>query len=886
MSPREPDAPLPPEGAAPDAAPQELAAPDGLPFPVVAIGASAGGLEAFVALLEALSPAPGMAILFALHRSKTHTSLLPQLLGKVTLLPIHEASEGMTVEVNHVYVVPPATNLALSPAGLTLSPDQPGPGHNMTIDYLFRSVAAVQKGRAVGVLLSGGGTDGTLGFQAIKAEGGITFAQDDGTAKNPAMPHAAVRAGLVDHVSGPRDIARQLERLARHPFAREAPATPEAAEAGVVTEVVKLLRARTNVDFTHYKQTTIRRRILRRMALRGIESPADYVRLLRSDAVELQGLYQDFLIRVTRFFRDPEAFEALKEKVFPTLLRDRSAGNPLRIWVAGCSTGEEVYSLAISVLEYLECGPESLPLKILATDLSEGAVERARAGLYVDSIEADVSPERLRRFFGRSEGHYQINKAIRELCVFSRHNIASDPPFSRLDLISCRNVLIYMDTPLQRRVVPVLHYALKPDGYLFLGFSETPGTSNDLFAPVDASNRIYLRREATSGAPLEFKTFANEAGPGRAGGREEGAPVWSALDVQREADRILLARYAPVGVVVDEAMTVLQFRGRTAPYLESAPGLASLNLFRMLREGLLADVRSALLQARAEDTAANREGLRVTDGGTDRLLQLEVLPFRVPPTGVRFFLVLLREQAPRSAGAAPVPSASEAAAATSEPTTAESKSRVEILEQEIGALRAYLQAVVEEQESTTEELKSANEEILSANEELQSTNEELQTAKEEAQSANEELATVNEELRRRNGELALVNNDLLNVLSGLAIPIVMVDRELRVRRFTPLAAKHFNLIPTDAGRPIGDIKPSLQVGDLSQLIANVIETLEPYEGEVQDTAGRWYSLRIRPYVTLTKTIEGASIVLLDIDRIKQIPGPPRTDAAAGEAHPA
>jgi two-component system CheB/CheR fusion protein len=861
-----PDEPVPPDHVDdftnPDLGHPDDNLPHGPPFPVVGVGASAGGLEAFTEMLEGLSPDPGMAFLFVLHRGTAHKSLLPEILRKVTAMPVQEVTEGMAVERNNIYIVPPATNMALTDGRLTLSTRPPGPGHNMPADHLFRSLAAIQRSQAIGVILSGGGTDGSLGFQAIKAEGGITFAQDEKTAKQNSMPRAAIVDGSVDYVLRPRDIARQLERLSRHPYTRAIVPTAEAPPpADAVTEILNLLRNRTNVDFTHYKQTTIRRRILRRMALRGMDNPADYLRLLRDEDAELHNLYMDFLIRVTQFFRDPEAFEALKEKVFPVILKGRAPNSPVRIWVAGCSTGEEAYSLAMVLLEYLEATSQSFPIKILATDLNEAALEKARSGIYVDNIEIDVSPERLRRFFVRSEGHYQISKAIRELCVFSRHNMASDPPFSRLDLISCRNVLIYMDNALQRRVLPILHYALNPDGFLFLGSSENVGGFTDLFTSADVRHRIFVRKPAANAVPLDFSGYVSGQGRPRPRGSEEGAPVWSALDVQKEADRIVLGRYAPVGVVVDEAMTVLQFRGRTAPYLEPAPGLASLDLFRMLRDGLLAEVRSAVTQARAENVIVTREGLRPSNGSEPRQVRLEVIPFRVPPGGVRFFLVLFQDMTTAPPQAMPVAAPPIAPEAREE--------QVAQLQQEITALREYLQTVIEEQESTNEELKSANEEILSANEELQSTNEELQTAKEEAQSANEELATVNEELRHRNSELSRVNNDLVNLLSGVNIPIVMVTRDLRIRRFTPLAEKIFNLIPTDTGRPISDIKPNLQVHDLSQMIAGVIDSLTPTETEVRDSNGKWYSLRIRPYVTLENKIDGASVVLLDVDSIKR-----------------
>jgi two-component system CheB/CheR fusion protein len=534
----------------------------------------------------------------------------------------------------------------------------------------------------------------------------------------------------------------------------------------------------------------------------------------------------------------------------------------VRIWCAGCATGEEAYSLAMSLLEYLDGRAEPHGVKVLATDLNEQALEKARAGVYLDNIEIDVSPDRLRRFFVRAEGHYQISKAIRELCVFSRHNMATDPPFSRIDLVSCRNVLIYMDAALQKRVMPLLHYALNPHGFLFLGSSENVGGGADLFEVVDTRHRVFARNTAAS-MPLDFNATISAEGRPRPLGREEGQPLWTALDVQKEADRVLLARYAPVGVVVDETMTVLQFRGRTAPYLEPAPGMATLDLFRMLREGLLAEVRAATNQAKAENAVVAREGIQLSEGNGTRAVRVEVVPFKVPPSGVRFFLVLFQDTG--APGRAP--------AAAPELPPAPSDVKAAQLQQEIGALREYLQSVIEEQESTNEELKSANEEILSANEELQSTNEELQTAKEEAQSANEELSTVNEELRHRNAELARVNDDLVNLLGGVGLPIVLVGRDLRIRRFTPLAEKAFNLISTDLGRPLGHIKPNLRLDDISGLITRVIDTLTPYEAEVQDLAGRWYLLRIRPYVTLDSKIDGASIVLLDIDAIRRQPPP-------------
>src|SRR5262249_40347087 len=532
-----------------------------------------------------------------------------------TPMPVREATERVAVQVNHVYLIPPDKNIALSDGHISLSPRSPGRGQNMPADHLFRSLAATQKSRAIAVILSGGGTDGTLGFQSIKAEAGITFAQDPMSARQPSMPRSAAVDGNVDYILPPPEIARQLLLLRKHPYNEPAPPRdPLTERADVLAELLALMRGTTGVDFTHYKRSTIKRRVQRRMALRNLDNAGHYLQLLREDPAELSGLYQDFLIRVTQFFRDSAAFEALRERVFPALAAGRSRDATIRLWVAGCATGEEVYSLAICLLEFLGGHNDRLPVKILATDLSDAALDKARAGVYLDNIEIDVSPDRLRRFFVRMDGHYHISKAVRDLCVFSRHNMVADPPFSRLDLVSCRNLLLYMDGALQKRVLPILHYALNPGGFLFLGSSESIGGFADLFEAVDAKHRIYTKKQVAAQVPLDFNTFPAFEGVGRRHGREEGGGLWTALEGQKEADRGVPDPSPPVGVVVDEAGTVVQFRGRTAAFLEPAPGMASLDLLRMLREGLLSEVRVAFDQARAENTPVSQEGVRVIEG--------------------------------------------------------------------------------------------------------------------------------------------------------------------------------------------------------------------------------------------------------------------------------
>jgi two-component system CheB/CheR fusion protein len=871
--------PLPNSADAPVPQPQPEEQRPPLPFLVVGVGGSSGGLEAFREMLENVPPEPGICFLFVQHLQTGHKSLLVELLQKATPMTVLAAQEDLELKPDHVYVINPDTDMAIHNGRLVLTARAGRRGLHMPVDHLFRSLADDQKSRAVGVVLSGGGTDGTLGLNAIKAEGGITFAQDDKSARQDSMPRSAIAEGCVDYVLPPAEIAHQLIRIARHPYTVEGESADAADTAAVLDKILSVLRANTEVDFSRYKRSTILRRVRRRMALRGLETMADYLPLLQNDPAEVQNLYQDFLIRVTRFFRDEEVFTALNTAVFPALIQDRAANNPIRIWVAACSTGEEVYSLAIALLEFLGERHLTLPIKILATDVNESALIKARSGMFVDNIELDVSPERLRRFFAKVNGHYQISKVVRDLCVFSRHDLTNDPPFSHLDLVSCRNVLIYLDNSLQKRVLPVLHYALNPGGFLLLGSSETIGNFSELFSVVDQKYRIYSKNGVLHPMmPLDFGSYVQASGLARRESQPIGTVSWSSLEVQKEADRIVLARYAPVGVVIDDNMIVLQFRGRTGPYLEPSPGTASLDLLKMLREGLLTEVRSAITRAKAESISVRRDHVPMRDKDRFRLVNIEIIPIKVPPSGARCFVVLFQDAPEPAEGPAP------AAATPDEARQVLAEQHVQQLQQELSTTREYLQSLIEEHESACEELKSASEELLSSNEELQSTNEEMQTAKEETQSANEELATLNDELHHRNLDLAMVNNDLINLLSAVQIPIVLVSRDLRIRRFTPMAEKVLNLIPTDVGRPISDIKPNLSVSDLSERIAQVSDTLAPHEAEVQDTDGRMYVLRIRPYVTLDSKIDGASVTLLDVDSLKrcatEIARPPTAESSA------
>jgi two-component system CheB/CheR fusion protein len=719
------------------------------------------------------------------------------------------------------------------------------------------------------VVLSGTGSDGTLGLAAIKAAGGLCFTQDPQSAAFDGMPCSAIASGNVDAVLPPDGIAREIARLAGGTYLRQPQdataheALPEAEKSGL-DATFALLRAATGNDLTGYKKPTLLRRIRRRMALLKIEGLPDYARYLQSHPGEVRDLYQDLLIHVTSFFRNPTTFEALRQEVFPRLLQGRTPEAPVRIWVPGCSTGEEVYSIAICLLEILDGLAAAPTLQIFGTDLRESAVEKARAGIYLENIAADVTPERLGRFFARENGHFQVSKKVRNLCVFARHDLIRDPPFSRLDLISCRNVLIYLEPGVQRRVMANFHYALNPGGLLVLGSSETVIASADLFRPVNREHKVYAAQEAVA-----------HTVPGPGVGTYPGGAVFGAWpkaavreaggrgELQREADRVLLSRYGPAGVLVDENLEILQFRGETHPYLQHGAGSASLQLPRIVQKGLLTAVTEMIQEARATRAPVSRHGLTFRDRKRFHKVNVEAVPLQGRSSGRLGFLVLFLEPAE----AAPVrPDAGEPAP---DLPRRETDRQIARLEQELAMTQQYLQAIIEDQSGANEELQTANEEILSSNEELQSLNEELETAKEELQSSNEELTTLNDELLNRNQELGQLGDDLANLLAGLHIPVVLLSADLRVRRFTPAAARLMNLIPGDVDRPLRDVRPNFDLPGLEEWLRESGATAGVIEREVQDNQGSWYSLRIIPYKTRDNRIDGAVLALLDVDSLKR-----------------
>jgi two-component system CheB/CheR fusion protein len=847
---------------------EERPNPDG-PFSVVGIGASAGGLEAFEQLLKALPADTGMAFVLVQHLAPKHESILSELLGKATKMPVVEVAQGMRVQRNHVYVIPPNADMSIDDSALHLSPLSENRALRMPIDSFFRSLADAYQSRAVGVILSGTASDGTLGLQAIKAMGGVTLAQDEQSAKYSAMPRNAIAAGNVDFVLPPDAIARELKRIATHV---QIYTTDERTDGGdrltpdeTLSKIFLLLRNLSRVDFSFYKPGTIKRRIMRRMFLRKIDSLDAYLHFLRKNRDEVDALFNDVLINVTAFFRDADAFDNLKKTAFPAIMSHKPSNAPIRIWVPGCSTGEEVYSLAIVLLEFLGDRASNLQIQIFATDLSESIIGKARAGIYPDSVAGDVSSDRLRRFFRKIDGSYQISKNIRDMVVFAKQDLAKDPPFSKLDMISCRNVMIYMSQVLQKRILPLFHYALNSGGILFLGSSETIGSFNDLFVPIDKKNKIYTKKTIASPLPMDFVSRYDAAQD-----QYQKPEPRQHVDLQRVAEQLMLHRYSPASVVVNEQLEIVQFVGQTGPFLDPMPGAAGLDLLRMVKPGLQMELRGALQKAKRGATV-HKKGVLMEDEGNLKTVNLEIIPLKEVSDVERYYMVVFEEvERPpaeqRNPGKKETP-AKKAGKNEMSDLDVENKH----LKEELETTQEYLQAIIEEQRTTNEELRSANEEIQSSNEELQSINEELETAKEELQSTNEELTTVNEELQNRNDELSKVNSDLSNLLTSVNIPIVMLGNDLRIRRFTPVAEKIMNLIPSDVGRPITDIKPTVKIPDLKQSIQRVIDSLEIQEFRVEDNDGKWYSMRIRPYRTLENKIDGVVIVLLDMDarRAKQ-----------------
>jgi two-component system, chemotaxis family, CheB/CheR fusion protein len=840
-------------------------------FPIVGIGASAGGLEAFSELLRYLPEKTGMAFVLVQHLDPKHSSSLQEILSRTTKIPVTEVTQGIVVQPDHAYVIPANTNLTIKNGILQLGSRVVLRGRHMPIDDFFRSLAESVGQQAIGVILSGTASDGTEGCRAIKAAGGVTFAQDQESAKYDSMPRNAVNAGCIDFILPPKDIARELGGISQHPYvARVAGPGPDGFQGMVGSDLnalFGLLRESTGVDFANYKHTTLHRRIRRRMVVHRVETLKDYLRFIGKKPDELDELYRDLLIHVTGFFREPEAFLALRKHVYPKLFEGRRPDNPIRVWVGGCSTGEEAYSIAITLLEYMwvhsrNISQAATAIQIFATDISETALDRARTGLYTEAAVSEISADRLKRFFVRLDGGFQINKSIRDMCIFAKQNLVKDPPFSNLDLVSCRNLLIYLGPVLQRRVIPTLHYSLKPEGYLMLGASESLGGFADHFGLVDKKDKIYQKRKTTARLTTYFAN--SDYLPARSGEAKPPTGLPAPFTVEREVEHLLVNRFVPASIVVNDQMEIVQFHGKTGAYLQPPSGQPSFSLAKMARDGLLVDLRAALNTAKKTNATVRKEGLEIQSEAGTREISIEVVPLRSPTAQERFYVVVFQD-IPRP----PVALEATNKAGKAAKVTRSSARDTELQKREASQLREQLRSVLEEQETTGEEFKAAHEEVLSANEELQSTNEELETAKEELQSTNEELTTLNEEMQNRNAELGSANNDLLNLFAHVDIPVVMVSNDLRIRRFTPPAQKLLNLLPGDVGRRLGEIRPNLDVDDLEGLAQETIRRSTAQERQVRTSEGEWQVLHVRPYKTWDNRIEGAVISLQNVDTLRR-----------------
>lgn len=870
-------------------------APSSMPFfPIVGVGASAGGLAAFERFLSGIAEGVdlGMAFVLVQHLAPDHKSILAEILGRSTSFPVIEVEDGMSVQPNYVYVIPPGHDMALLNGTLQLlEPTEPR-GHQLPIDYFFRSLAEDQHQRAIGVVLSGSGSDGTLGIRAIKSEGGMIIAQKTETAEFDSMPRSAIATGLVDYELPPEEMVAQLMTYTSQLFRRlpRPVAGPEPAVDSSLRRIFGLLRSQTSHDFSQYKPSTIYRRIERRMAVHQIEAIESYVTYLQQSPAEIEALFRDLLIGVTNFFRDPEAFQALEKHVIPQLMAvkseaDSSAKEVLRIWICGCSTGEEAYSIAILLREQMDISSRNFAVQIFATDIDSRAIATARAGLFPTGIASDITPERLSRFFlAEPDGSgYRVQKSIREMLVFSEHDVNKDPPFSKLDLISCRNVLIYLGAELQKKLIPLFHFALKPNGFLFLGSSEGISDFNDLFSTLDRKAKLYQRRAGEASLLNSFRgrllspLSAIDTSMPKISGKVAG-PVKRPL--RELVEQTLLRHLSVSAALVNAGGDILYLHGRTGMYLEPSSGEAGINnILKMAREGLRHDLAVALQRVVATPEIVHARGLSVRTNGHFTQVDLSVCPVTSStsvgvtevndPVDVSLYLIILQQAAETSTAVSGATFSADTA--QSPATSSEAELIIAALRKELHARDEYLQCAQEELESSNEELKSSNEEMQSVNEELQSTNEELETSREEMQSINEELSTVNAELQAKVLDLSRANNDMNNLLSGTGIATVFVDPQLRILRFTPTVAQLINLIPSDVGRPVGHIVSNL-VGYDSLLVdaRAVLDSLESRERQVQTTSGSWFLMRIRPYRTLDNVIEGVVITFVDITEPKRV----------------
>ncbi|HEX4129556.1 MAG TPA: chemotaxis protein CheB [Pirellulales bacterium] len=847
-------------GPEPTEEPDRLAEPvDGeqpprLAFPVIGMGASAGGLEAYSDFFKAMAPDSGMAFVLIQHLPPERESMMAEILAKRTEMPVREVVDGVEVEANHVYVIRPGHTLTIKDGRLHLGEPLEKPGHRRPVDDFFRSLAEEQRERAVCVIMSGMGSNGTAGAQAIKAVGGVCIAQEPESAKFPSMPRALIDSGLADFVLRPPDVSDFLLRYSTHPYVRgRVPATLPRSERQHLQEVFAILRTRTRHSFDGYKKPTVLRRIQRRMGLHQVHELAEYVRLLRQSTIEVSALADDLMIHVTGFFRDADAWQALYQRVVVPLAADRDSDASIRAWVTACSSGEEAYTLAMLLVEAMEAAGKQFDIKVFATDTADRTLSQARGGVYPGGIEGEITPERLQRFFDKDDSSYRVKQELRELVVFAPQNVLQDPPFSRLDICTCRNLLIYLEPEMQRRVLALLHFGIREGGALFLGNSETVAGTDELFEPLDKRWRIFRRVGPTRHGSVDFVLPPAAVPPGLEREYAELRTLpW--VSIAQVANKALLQRYTPPSVVVDRQLRIVYFHGSTERFLSQPAGEPTRELLSLARDGVRGAVRAALHQAMTQNERVTvRDGLVESEAGNMRI-EVTVAPLD-HRAAAGYFLVSFTQRPD-----IPVPPLEGA------PREAADAQR---LEDELRRVRDELQSAVEELQTSNEEMKASNEETTSINEELQSTNEELETSKEELQSLNEELTTVNAQLHTKMEELEATTSDLASLLSSTEIGVVFLDTQFCIRRFTPAVKDLFDLIPADVGRPLNDLARKFEDPELLDDARAVLDRLVPVEKEIQSESGKWYMRRVLPYRTGDHRIGGVVVTFVDISRRRQ-----------------
>jgi two-component system CheB/CheR fusion protein len=828
-------------------------------FPIVAIGGSAGGLEALQKFFPQMPAGSGMGFVVIPHLDPDHESMMTDLLRRLTRMPVDEAKEGMAVESDHIYVIPPNRDMSIFNRTLSLAEPKKAHGLRMPIDAFFRSLAEDQGESAICIILSGTGTDGTLGLRAIHGAGGMCMIQDADSSRYDAMPRSAMNTGLADYILPPEKMPEQLIEYVKKLSRKKGKLELTERRADGLRKILSMVRTQTGHDFSLYKKTTLSRRIEKRLNLHNLEDVNSYVEYLKENSEEVHNLFKDMVIGVTNFFRDPEAFRTLQEKILPAYVKQQPAEYNFRVWVPGCGSGEEAYSIAMILTECTEALKRDLRIQIFGTDIDEEALNVARAGFYSDNIGADVSKDRLRRFFIRENGGFRVKKEMRDMVVFAVQDVTKDPPFTKLDMLSCRNLLIYMETELQDRLLPLFHYSLKPEGFLFLGTSETIGKYTDLFNVLDKKWKLFrskktlsVREEIYTALPWTHGFVPR--GEGEVKKEEE-------INISTLAQYNLLQNYAPPSVIVNNKGEILYIHGQTGKYLEPAPGQANLNILEMAREGIRNEIRAGLHQALTRAREKKFSHLHVKTNGTHQEINLMIKPLQQPREARGLVLIsfedVLREKPEPGAKKKTLPGRTR-------------DRRMAELEQELNFTRETLQATIEELQASNEELKSTNEELQSTNEEFQSTNEELETSREELQSVNEELVTVNSELQAKIDLLTRTEQDMKILLDNTKIGIIFLDNDLRINRFTSEALKIFKLIPSDVGRPIHDIRANMEYDALENDARQVLETLRVKETEVLTNEGRTYFMRILPYRTGEGRIEGVVVTFNDTSQVREM----------------